>query len=47
MDISYGISGIVLLNRNRFEKLAASKPPSLITLLVKSLNMLSSKRYSD
>ena len=47
MHISCGIPGIVLLNRNRFEKLAASKPPSLMTLLIKSLNMLSSKRYRD
>ena len=44
---TYGIPGIVLLNRNRYKKLAASKPSSLKTLLVKSLNMLSSKRYSN
>ena len=43
---TYDIRGIVLLNRNLYKKLAASKPSSLVILLFKSLNMQSSKRYS-
>ena len=44
---TYGVPGIVLLNRNGYEKLAASMPLILNTMPVESLNMLSSKRYSD